>query len=92
MAKYIRCDNCDKKIPFGEFAYHYEYDSVYCSETCYCAATAQGGVVNNDFVYACDCAVYDDEARIMEIRKEMEGHRMAMEELFIELESLTAQN
>ena len=92
MARYIRCNNCSKRIPFGAFAYHFEYDAVYCSETCYCSATAQGGIVNEDFVYSCDCTVYDDEARITEIRKEMEEHRMAMEELFIELESLTTQN
>lgn len=92
MARYIKCDYCGKRIPFGEFAYHFEYDSVYCSETCYCSATAEGGIVNENFAHSCDCTVYDDEARIKEIRKEMEEHRMAMEELFIELESLTTQN
>ena len=92
MARYIKCDNCDKKIPFGAFAYHFEYDGVYCSEECYCTATANGGVVNEDFVYSCNCVVYDDDVRKEEIRKEMEEHRMAMERLFEELKTLTTQN
>jgi hypothetical protein len=92
MAKYIRCDYCGKRINFGEFAYHFEYDTVYCSETCYCASTAQGGIVNEDFANSCDSLIYDDEARKEEIQKEMEKHRMAMEKLFKELETLTTQN
>lgn len=92
MAKYIKCDCCGKKIMFGEYAYHYEYDSVYCSGECYASAVGYYGEVNEDFVYSCDCIVYDDEARIAEIRKEMEEHRMAMEKLFEELKSFGKYN
>lgn len=92
MAKYIKCDCCGKKIQFGEFAYHFEYDSVYCSKTCYCASTAEGGIVDEDFANSCDSLIYDDEKRKEEIRKEIEEHRMAMEKLFKELETLTTQN
>lgn len=92
MAKYIRCNNCGEKIMFGAFAYHYEYDAVYCCEECYCSATANGGIVDDKFANACDCQVYDDDARVAEIRKEMEEHRMAMEKLYEEMQRLTAQN
>ncbi len=92
MAKYIICNNCGKRIPFGEFAYHFEYDTVYCSETCYCAATANGGVVDEDFANSCDCTIYDDDVRKEEIKKEMERHKQAIEKLLKEFELLTAQN
>lgn len=88
MAKYIKCYCCGKRIPFGEFAYHFEYDSVYCSETCYCSATAQGGIVNEDFAYSCDCIVYDDEARREEIRKEIEQTKIDISNLQMKLRGL----
>lgn len=92
MAKYVVCQNCGKKIKFGESAYHYEYDSVYCSAECFCDQYSHVGIVDEDFAYSCDCKVYDDDVRREEIRREMEEHRMAMEKLFEELKTLTTQN
>ena len=92
MAKYIKCDYCGKKIPFGEVAYHFEYSDVYCSAECYCDANANAMTVDDYSVNECDCIIYDDEARIAEIRNEMEEHRMAMEKLFEELKTITTQN
>lgn len=92
MAKYIKCYHCGKKIPFGEVAYHFEYSDVYCSTECYCAENASVMTVDDYSVNECDCTVYDDDARREEIRREMEEHRMAMEKLFEELKTLTAQN
>ena len=92
MAKYIKCDNCGKRINFGETAYHFDYIDVYCSAECYCDANSYIGTVDDYFVTECDCTVYDDAARIEEIRKEMENHRTAMEKLYSELQTLTTQN
>lgn len=92
MAKYIKCDCCGKRINFGETAYHLDYVAVYCSAECYCDANAYMGTVDDYFVHDCECTVYDDEARIAEIRKEMEDHRTAMEKLYNELQTLTKQN
>lgn len=93
MARYIKCDCCGKKIMFGDEVYKFSGRAgLYCSGECF--ADSYGEVQELDKELADDCyhTVYDDEARITEIRKEMEEHRMAMEELFIELESLTTQN
>ena len=99
MAKYIKCFHCGKKIPFGEFAYHFEYTDVYCSEECYCNSTANGGIVSDKFVAEVECFVYDDDARKEDIIKEMAEHQNAIEEhqkkiakLLREYESLTIQN
>lgn len=92
MAKYIRCDFCNRKIAFGQDAYHKDYCEVYCSIDCYFDANEGTATVDEDFAHACDCTVYDDDARIAQIRKEMEELRKEMEKLYNELELLTAQN
>lgn len=92
MAKYIKCDFCNKKIYFGKTAYHRSFCTVYCSIDCYFDANGGEAIVDEDLVEELDRLVYDDEARITEIRKEMEEHRIAMEKLYNELEQLTAQN
>lgn len=92
MAKYIKCDFCRKKIYFGAIAYHRSFCTVYCSIDCYFDANGGETTVDEDFVEECDRTVYDDEARREEIRKEMEEHRMAMEKLFEELQTLITQN
>lgn len=92
MAKYIRCSFCNRKIMFGQDAYHKDYCDVYCSLDCYFDANGSTTKVDEVFANDCDCTVYDDDARISEIRKEMEEHRAAMEKLYEELETLTAQN
>lgn len=92
MAKYIRCGFCNRKIMFGQDAYHKDYCGVYCSLDCYFDANGSTATVDEAFANDCDCTVYDDDSRISEIRREMEEHRMAMEKLYNELETLTAQN
>ena len=92
MAKYIKCNHCGKRINFGDIAYHFDYTDVYCSAECYCEGNANAGTVDDYFATECDCTVYDDEARIAEIRKEMEECRTAMEKLYNEFHSLTTQN
>lgn len=92
MARYIKCDCCGKKIKFGDVALTKDLDGVYCSDECFTDAFASAFTVNEESAYDCGSAVYDDEARKEEIRKEMEEHKQAIEELLKEFELLTAQN
>ena len=92
MAKYIKCDCCGEKIEFGKIAYHHDYDYVYCSADCYINNHAYCDEVNEQFIDYCDCIVYDDATRKVEIKKEMEEHKKAIENLLREFEYLTAQN
>ena len=93
MAKYVVCDYCGKKILFGEDVYtDSDAQGVYCSEHCYCENNAYMENVDEIVAAQNNWYVYDDDARIAEIRREMEDHRMAMEKLFTELQALTTQN
>ena len=93
MARYIKCDCCGKKIMFGDEIYKFAgHAGLYCSGECF--ADSYGEVQELDKELADDCyhTIYDDDARREEIRKEMEEHRMAMEKLYEELQTLTVQN
>ena len=92
MAKYIRCCFCDKKIMFGETAYHKDFCGAYCSIDCYFDANGSEIKVDEHAEDLFDCAVYDDDARKEEIRKEMEEHRVAMAKLYDELQFLGARD
>ena len=93
MARYIKCDCCGKKIMFGEEVYKFHgYADLFCSAEC--LSDSYGEVQELDKELADDCyhTIYDDDVRREEIRKEMEEHRMAMEKLYEELQTLTVQN
>lgn len=92
MVKYIKCDNCGKKIMFGEVALTSDYYGAFCSDECFADAYANAFTVNAESVMDLDGEVYDDEARKEEIRKEMEEHKQAIEKLLKEFELLTTQN
>jgi len=92
MARYIKCDNCGKKIKFGDVALTKDYDGVYCSDECFADVFSSAFTVSKDSVYDLDCKVYDDDARKEEIKREMEEHKQAIGKLLKEFELLTAQN
>lgn len=93
MAKYTKCDHCGKRIYFGDKVYTDEHNvGIYCSKHCFCERNIYEEQFREEFAYDNNWPLWDDEVRKEEIRKEMEKHRMAMEKLFEELKTLTAQN
>jgi hypothetical protein len=93
MARYIKCDCCGKKINFGDEVYKFNGRAgLYCSGECFADSYGEVQELDMELDDYCYHTIYDDDARKEEIRKEMEEHRMAMEKLFEELKTLTAQN
>ena len=93
MARYIKCSCCGKKIEFGQDVY--EFDGrvgLYCSGECFADTYGEIQELDEELAYDCGHTIYDDEVRKEEIQKEMEEHRMAMERLLKEFETLTTQN
>ena len=65
MAKYIKCDNCGKRIYFGDELYKFGgYAGLFCSAECF--ADSYGEVQELDYELANDCyhTVYDDEEEV----------------------------
>ena len=93
MAKYTKCDNCGERINYGDDVYT-DNDSIgiYCSERCYCNHTLYKERFTEDLAYDNNWPLWDDDERKEEIKKEMEMHKQAIEELLKEFERLTAQN
>lgn len=88
MAKYIKCDCCGKRIPFGEEVYKFRgYAGLYCSGDCF--ADAYGEVQEVDGTLASDCyhKVYDDEEE-MTIRKAIEQTKIDISNLQMKLRGL----
>lgn len=88
MAKYIKCDCCGKRIPFGEEVYKFRgYAGLYCSGDCF--ADAYGEVQELDHELAEDCyhKVYDDEEEVA-IRKEIEKTKADIASLTAKLNGL----
>ena len=89
MAKYIKCANCGSKIKFGEDVCRLPGDANLC-----CSAECLGGMlgayVTLDAYTAdiCYCQVYDDDARKLEIEKEIEEACARMESLLKEFAAL----
>lgn len=88
MAKYIKCDCCEKRIPFGEEVYRFRgYAGLYCSGECF--AEAYGEVQELDFQVADNSykKVYDDEEE-MAIRKAIEQTKIDISNLERKLKGL----
>jgi hypothetical protein len=88
MAKFIKCDCCGKRIPFGEEVYKFSgYAGLFCSGDCF--AQSYGEVQELDDELADDCFhdVYDDEDEAA-LRKEIEETKVAITDLEAKLKCL----
>lgn len=86
MAKYIKCDNCDGKIMFGDFMYVYDGCYAFCSARCFADYFAVQDQLNNRLATELEMEIYDTE----DVRKrELELQISALQK---ELEILTVQN
>lgn len=88
MAKYIKCDCCGKRIPFGEEVYKFSgYAGLFCSGDCF--AHSYGEVQELDDELADDCfhTVYDDTVE-MAIIKEIEQTKLDIQALEMKLKGL----
>lgn len=88
MAKYIKCDNCGKRIYFGEEVYKFSgYAGLFCSGDCF--ADSYGEVQELDDELADDCfhTVYDDTVE-MAIIKEIEQTKLDIQALEMKLKGL----
>jgi hypothetical protein len=93
MARYIKCDCCNKKIEFGQEVYKFNgHAGLYCSGECFADSYGEVQELDKELAYDCYHTIYDDEARKEEIQKEMKEHRVAMEKLLKEFNTLTTQN
>lgn len=103
MAKYIKCDNCGKRIYFGEEVYKFSgYAGLFCSGDCF--ADSYGEVQELDDELANDCyhTVYDDEEEasikqeILKVKAEITIMEERLKDLQFALElcekPLTTQN
>lgn len=88
MAKYIKCDNCGKRISLGEEVYKFPgYSGLYCSTECF--SDSYGEVQELDYELADDCyhTVYDDEEEMI-IRREIEKTKVDIASLEMKLKGL----
>lgn len=62
MAKYIKCDCCGKRIPFGADIYRIRGNApLYCSADCFADTNAYIEELNDELAYDCWRKVYNDE-------------------------------
>jgi hypothetical protein len=93
MARYIECDCCGKRTPFGNIVYQFDGRAgLYCSAECFVDTYGATHILDYDLADDCYCSVFDDEARRKEIEDTIEVHRKEIECLQRTLELLTAQN
>lgn len=88
MAKYIKCDNCGKRIYFGDEIFRFPGNApLFCSEECY--VDAYGEVQELDEALAEDCwrKVYDDDEEVR-LRKEIEQTKINIQALEMQLKGL----
>lgn len=88
MAKFIKCDCCGKRIPFGEEVYKFSgYAGLFCSGDCF--ADSYGEVQELDDELADDCfhTVHDDTVE-MAIIKEIEQTKLDIQALEMKLKGL----
>lgn len=91
MAKYIKCDCCDKPILFGEEVYKYPgYCGLYCSEECFTDSYAEYNELTEELADDCRHEVYDDEERKKELRKLIADLERTLKQMRNELEGLEA--
>lgn len=71
--KYIKCDNCGKKIYFGEeIVSDREYYDIYCSAECYAVGTADFDTLTEEYAEECGHTIYNDEERKAIIKAQIE--------------------
>ena len=88
MAKYIKCDCCEKRIPFGEEVYKFRgYAGLYCSGECFADAYGEVQELDSECAYNCYKKVYDDEEE-MAIRKAIEQTKIDISNLEMKLKGL----
>ena len=75
MAKYIKCDNCGKRIDLGSEVYYYSgYCGLYCSAECFADSYAEVTELDEDVAENCMHTVYDDDVikqTIVKLQKEI---------------------
>lgn len=74
MAKYVRCDNCGKKIHFGELICIHdddETDIAYCSSKCLVDSYKGEFVLTEEQATYWGFEIFDDKARKRAIEKQI---------------------
>lgn len=92
MAKYIKCDNCGKKIYFGEEVYKFHgYAGLYCSAECF--ADSYGEVQELDTELADDCyhKVYDTEEEKQRLQRELDEAQRQLAALANQVHTMKTQ-
>lgn len=88
MAKYIKCDNCGKRIYFGEDVYRFLGNApLYCSAECYADAYGTTEYLNDELAEDCWRKVYDDDEEVR-LRREIEQTKLDIQALEMKLKGL----
>lgn len=62
VKNYVRCDNCDKKIYFGDEVYqHSGRCGIYCSAQCYADSYAETHFLFGELADECCCTIYEEK-------------------------------
>lgn len=88
MAKYIKCDNCGKRIYFGEEVYKFSgYAGLFCSGDCFADSYGEVQELDNELADDCFHVVHDDTVE-MAIIKEIEQTKLDIQALEMKLKGL----
>ena len=82
MAKYIRCNQCGKRIDFGEEIVKFPgYCGLFCSPECFAEAYADFYTLDENVADNCCQEVYDDNEDKRKLQEEILKAEQEIEEL-----------